>query len=819
MRIYFKKISPHIISILVFIVLLAIYFKPAFIENKQLIQNDVFTHRGVAKEIMDYIERTGKQALWTNSLFGGMPAYLIATAYFPDTFRYIQNIIFLGLPGPAPIFLISLAAFYFLLIVLDVKPWLAVIGAIAFAFSSYSIITIEAGHNGKILALAYIPFVMGSIFIAFRKNLFLGTALTALALGLHIRAGHYQIMYYMGITVVIFGIVELIYAYKEKTLGKFLKTVGVLSIAAILALGANIGSMLATYEYGKYSIRGQSELAPENPDEKKSTGLDKDYAFAWSYGIAETMTLLVPNFYGGSSTGSLDKESETYQTLKGSGVPAQQIQQFIRNVPLYRGDQPFTSGPTYFGAIICFLFVLGVLIVDGRIKYWLIAATILFVMLSWGRNFSTFNYLMFDYFPFYNKFRAVAMALVIAQFCVPLLGLLALDKVLNNTDWTDKNTNYFKKNILIAAGITAGVSLLIALFAGTGNYESPADAQFKPEQQWIVDAIRVDRESLLRSDAFRSFFLIALTAVVLYFTVLKKISYKVAVGIIGILILYDLWGVDKRYLNNEKERGKYIQWQSNAVEKHFTPTVADNIILQDKSLSYRVYNTTIRLDQDSRTSYFHKSIGGYSGAKMKRYQDIIEKHLWRNNVKVLNMLNAKYVITGDPKQPVQQNPSALGNAWFITEIEKVNNPDEEIEALTEFEPAKAAIIDISKFDVDKTSFKKAGSSIELVEYEPNYLVYKAEANEDGFVVFSEIYYDKGWNAFIDGKQANYVRANYILRAMEVPQGQHIIEYKFEPKVYYLSNKIMLVSSILFLCFFVGAVIYTIKTQRDKESQI
>lgn len=810
-KINLKAILPHIIAIFIFIILLAVYFKPLFFEHKEIYQNDILAHRGAAKEIYDYREKTGDEPLWTNSMFGGMPAYLVSTGYSGNLLRHFQTLLFLGIPRPAKIIFISLIGFYFLLIALEIKPWLAVAGAIAFAFSSYTFITLEAGHNSKIIALGYIPFVLGSILIAFRRNLLLGTAFTSMALGLHIGAGHYQIIYYLLITVCIFGVVELFFAIKEKTTGKFFKTIAMLSIAAILALGANIASMLTTYEYGKYSIRGQSELTPINPDEKKSTGLDRDYAFAWSYGVAETMTLLIANYYGGSSTGSLDKKSETYETLKRNGVPAQQIQQFIKNVPLYRGDQPFTSGPTYAGAIICFLFVLGILIVEGRIKYWLIAATILFVMLSWGKNFSTFNYLLFDYFPGYNKFRAVSMALVIPQFCMPLLGLLALDKVLQYTTLPgspitnkDGDRKELIKKILIAAGITAGISLLIALFSGTGNYESHADAQFlKLNPQWVLDAIIVDRESLLRSDAFRSFFLIVISAGVLYFWLLKKISYKITVVIIGILILVDLWGVDKRYLN-EDNFGKRV------LEKHFTPSVADKIILEDKSLSYRVFNTTIRLDQDSRTCYFHKSIGGYSAAKMRRYQDIIERHLWRNNIKVLNMLNAKYAITSNPKQPVEQLPGALGNAWFVTEIMKVNSADEEIETLTEFEPAKTAVIDISKFNIERTSFKKAGSTIELIEYEPNYLKYKANAIKDGFIVFSEIYYDKGWNAFIDGKQADYVRANYILRAMEVTEGKHIIEYKFEPKTYYIGNRIALLSSIILICFFVGSIIYYVK---------
>ncbi|HEY8402777.1 MAG TPA: hypothetical protein VIK89_16020, partial [Cytophagaceae bacterium] len=647
--------------------------------------------------------KTGQEALWTNSMFGGMPLYILNVVYNGDLMLKIMNGIRF-LPKPADVVILGFISFYILLLVLRCGPKLSFIGAFAYAFSSYTIISIEAGHIYKVLAISYAPLLFSGVVLVFRKKYLLGMALTALAVAFELASQHYQITYYFAILLVIYGINEFVQALKNKTFPSFIKSVAVLLVAALLGVGTNAGRLWAVQEYGKYSIRGKSELTPKTDEVKASdSGLDKDYAFAWSQGILETVTLLVPDFYGGGSTVELTKNSETYKVLKNNGIPNSDIKNFIKSVPTYWGDQPFTSGPVYAGAVICFLFVLGLLIIAPRWKYWILFGTVLSIMLAWGKNFETFNYFMFDYFPGYNKFRAVSMAITIALFCMPLLGILALKKL---TDYTEKGKNLeeelnvkvplvnTKMNAIVLAAVILGVPLLgMFLFAGAADYVSAVDKQL-PE--WLVTAIREDRKSMLKLDAFRSLFLILVAATILYFYVRKKIQTTVMVLSIAALTVFDLWMVDKRYLSND-------DFSKGSIEDEFKPDLADQMILKDTTLSYRVFNLQNPFN-DARTSYFHKSIGGYHGAKMQRYQDIIEHHLSKNNIRVLNMLNTKYVKTGDPQNPVQQNPGALGNAWFVRSIQTVNSPDEEIQELNDFEPEETAVVDISKFSTSQKEY-------------------------------------------------------------------------------------------------------------------
>lgn len=794
-----RHVLPHLLVLLFFVLLVVAYFSPIFFDGKTLMQNDVMQFQGGAKEIADYRERTGEEALWTNSMFGGMPAYLISVQFSGDLFRFVHDIFTAGLPLVASNIFITLVCAYIMFVVLGLRPMLAAVGAIAYAFVSYNFIILEAGHNTKSLAIAYLPLVLGGLIYTYRKNIWLGAALFAFGLTMHMRTNHMQITYYLLLMVLIFGIVELVTWSKEGRVGDFFKRTLILAVGAALAAGVSFGRIYTTAEYGKYSIRGASELTQTDAAAAANDGLDKEYAFQWSYGVGETMTLLVPNFYGGASQGHLDSDSETYAFLKNQGASDLQLKE--ATMPFYWGDQPGTSGPVYMGAIICFLFVLGLMVTPRRLWIWLLSATILSIMLSWGKNFAGFNDFMFHYFPGYNKFRAVSMALVIAQVAMVLLAVLALCRVIQN-----ELIENLEKKIFIAAGVTGGLCVLLFLFSGMFDYVAAVDQQLI-QYQYPIDAIRTDREAMLSGDALRSLVFILLAAGVLYLYTKQKLSSFVSTAVIGLLILIDLWTVDKRYLNNS-------DFEKNYNAGYFQPTPADLAILQDTT-NYRVYNVANPFN-DARTSYFHKSIGGYHGAKLRRYQDVIEQHISQGNMNVLNMLNAKYAITGQEQQPVQMIPGNLGNAWFIQTIRPVDSPDEELETLKTFDPATEAIVDVEKFpNVKAQTYSAEGSTIKLVDYEPNYLKYTANAAQSGVVVFSEIYYKDGWQAYLDGQPVDHFRANYILRAMEVPAGQHTIEFRFEPKEYSLGNTVAWISSILLLIGLAGAVVYGFRHKPER----
>ncbi|MCX2741311.1 YfhO family protein [Pontibacter anaerobius] len=804
-----RDVLPHAIAVLIFLILTAVYFSPVLFQDKGLAQHDILQFKGGAKEIQDYRERTGEEALWTNSMFGGMPAYLIQTKFPGDWSGYIHKILTFDLPALAGNIFITLICAYILLVAMGMSTWLAIIGAVAFSFTSYNLIILEAGHNTKSLTIAYIPMVLAGLIYALRKNLWVGAALFAVGLTMNLHFNHLQMTYYMLLLVLVFAVVEIIYAVKHGTIAELLKRGMVLLVAAILAVGVNFGRLYTTAEYSEYSIRGKSELTQPNNGDNVGSGLDREYAFNWSYGVSETMTLLIPDFYGGSSSAPLDTDSETYEAfLKMGAAPAQAEQLVKQGLPMYWGAQPMTSGPVYVGAIVVFLFVLGLFIVDRRWTSWLVAGTILSILLAWGKNFEAFNYFMFDYFPLYNKFRAVASALVIAQITIPFLAILALWKLINERSQIKE----LDKKLLISAGITAGISLLVWLFAGTASFVSAADQQLI-QAQFPIDAIRADRESMMRSDAFRSLVFILLAAALLYFYVKNKLSATVAMAGVGILVLVDLWSVDQRYLNNG-------DFERRVEANFFQPTPADQMILQDtedksRGLSYRVINLPNPFN-DARTSYFHKSVGGYHGAKMRRYQDLIDRHIAQNNLEVLRMLNTRYAITGNPKQPVQRIPDALGNAWFIEEVKPVQSPDEELEALTMFDAGATAVVDVNKFPVERRYFSADDANIKLTEYEPNYLKYEYEAAKEGLVVFSEIYYPEGWQAYLDGEPVDHFRANYVLRAMEVPEGKHTIEFKFAPQSYYTGNTVSLISSILLVLVVAGAIFYAVKKEPVEE---
>jgi hypothetical protein len=794
------------VGIIVFFIVLAYAYLFPLLEGKELRMDDLDHHLGMSKELVDYRNETGEEAVWTNSMFGGMPGYMISVLYPNNLINY-----FAGLPRQwfsiASFIFLYMVGFYVLLCSMKINRWLSVAGAIAFGLSSYFIIIIGAGHASKANALAFLPIVIAGVLMVFRGKQIPGAILFTIGLSLELLAGHPQITYYGMLLLAIYGIVELIYAIKEKALLPFGKSVLYLLAGVIVAVGMNFSRLYTSWEYSKETIRGPSELSSNN--ENKTSGLDKDYVVQWSYGIGETMTLLIPNFKGGSTLTNPGENSESYTTMQQKGV--QNVKQNIRGVSMYHGTQPFTSGPVYVGAIIVFLFVLGLFVVRGVYKWWLLAATIVSILLSWGGNFMSLTSFLLDHLPLYNKFRAPSMTLVIAQITMPLLGFIALNQILTNK--VEKKV--WLNGLKWSAIVTGGISLIFAILPGiAGDFSNPADTARFPD--WLIDSVISDRQSLLRTDAFRSFIFIALAAAAMYMWNIKKIKTNFFIGALGLLILIDLWAVDKRYLNNDNFVSK------REAANPFPEMPVDKAILQDNDLYYRVLPLQNPF-QDARASYYHKSVGGYSAAKLRRYQEMIDYHFTPEmqqmisglnsgaqpdsvfgQLPAINMLNTKYIIYDLNGAPLP-NPNALGNAWFVNDFKIVDNADEEIEALKGFNPENEAVIDKRFAEmVSGKKFKKDESgNIVLTEYKPNYLKYNAKAASEQLAVFSEIYYENGWDAYIDGQKVPHFRVDYILRGLVLPAGEHTVEFKFHPKSFYTGNKISLASSLLLLLAIAG----------------
>lgn len=803
MNFNFKKLIPHAIAVLGFIIVTLIYFSP-LLEGKKLKQADVSNFKGMSKEIFDYREaHPGEEPLWTNSMFGGMPAYQISVLYPSNLIKNLTKVFSVGIPHPASILFLCFIGFYFLLITLEVDFLLAAIGALAFGLSSYFLIIIEAGHNPKGYAIAYMAPVIAGILLTYRGKLLLGAAITAFMLSLELSVNHLQITYYLMMCIAILGLVELIDAIKNKTLPYFLKASGLLVVAALLAVGPNLTNLWVTADYGKYTTRGTSDLTHDK--DNKTSGLDKDYATAWSYGQGESFSLMIPNFNGGSS-GAIGDNKRALENVD------PEFKQYIANVDAYFGEQPFTSGPVYAGALVCFLFVLGLFIVKSNLRWWLLAATLFSIMLGWGKNFMPLTEFFLEHFPAYNKFRAVSMILVIAELCIPLLAILAVKEIISNPTILKEKRNQF----YIAFGLTGGLCLVFYMMPGmfmdffkNGEYNDISaqlkKSQASPDQINIFLAgVEEARKSIFTSDALRSFLFILAGAALLFFYSIKNFNKNILVGLLGFIILIDMWVVDKRYLNKDNFVSKGM------VDQPFDMTAADQQIAQDKDPNFRVFNTTVSTFNDASTSYFHKSIGGYHGAKLKRYQELIEMQISKNNMEVLNMLNTKYFIVADEqKQPVaQRNPVACGNAWFVPKYKMVANADSEIAGLTTLKPKEFIVVD-KKYESSLSGFTPSFDSsavIKLTSYLPNHLTYQSNAKSEQLAVFSEIYYPDGWNAYVDGKQSPYFGCNYILRAMRVPAGEHKIEFKFEPKSYATGETIALASSVL-LYLVLGAALF------------
>ena len=796
-----KKNLPHLAATVLFLGLTMIYFYPVITEDKDLLQPDLNHSVGWGKDLKDYTEKTGDHAFWSNSMFSGMPAnYTNAMAPFPNIFNHIAGIFGLRLSiMHLGVLFTYLLGFYIFLIAIGCKPLLSIVGAIAYAFASYNIISIEVGHVNKGLVMATMAPIIGGIILCYRKKLLWGSLVTLLFTGINVVHNHTQVSYYSLLVILIVAIVYLIYAIKEKTLKDYFKSSIVLLFTAVLAIAPNSGRLITNADYVKDTMRGGSVLQNNADDTKAGSGLDIDYAFGWSYGKGETMTLLIPNFYGGSSQYNLGENSEYYKLFKKAGYSDQIAAQASQRVATFWGDKSYTAGPVYVGAIVCLLFILGLIIVKGPEKWWLLCATILSLILAWGRNFELVNNFLFYHLPLYNKFRTPEMALVIAEVTMAALGILALKEILDNKG----DLKNYLKPVYISAGITGGLCLIYALFGSILMSFSGVVDEYAFGSAEELAAVVSDRKSMLASDSWRSFIFIALAAGALWYYINNKIKTQYIIAILGVLIFIDLWTVDKRFLN-------YDNFVPKQTKRAIVPTEADQLILQDKDPNYRVFKLAGDAFSESGTSYFHKSIGGYSPVKLQRYQDIIDHHIIGDiNMNVLNMLNTKYVIVNQQgRQVVQINPEASGNVWFVNELKWVDSPDEEIAALKDFNPTQTAFIDKEwqsalknreslQHEKDSTAF------IQMTNYaNPGHIFYESNSTMPHLAVFSEVFY-KTWRAYIDGQEVPVIRVNYILRGLEVPAGNHKIEFKCMDELYLKSNKIAMVSSIITGIFLIG----------------
>jgi len=795
-----KKVLPFFIAILTFTIVSLVFFSPV-LEGKEISQSDINQFKGVSKEIVDYRKEYDKEPYWTNRAFGGLPAYQVS-AYYPH--NYIKQVDYLlrFLPRPADYLFLYFLSFFVLLTVLKIDWKLSIVGALAFGFSTYLIIIFIPGHNAKAHAIAYMPMVLAGILLVFKRNYLGGFILTALAMAFEITASHPQMTYYLLFIVLILGIVYLLDSIKEKELPHFIKSVLILFAAVILAVGVNATSLLATKEYASNSTRSKSELTitPQGiPKEEVTSGLSKEYITQYSIDLPETFNLLIPRFYGGGSRENLGKDSETYDFLKDK-IGRTQAKEFSENVPTYWGEQVIIEAPAYIGAVLIFLFVLGAFLVKGKVKKWLLAATVFSILLSWGRHFSILTDFFIDYIPLYNKFRAVSSIQVIAELAVPLLGIIGLNEFLKDINNQEQKLKYLKYSLY---GV-GGIALLFTLF-GTSlfNFESFRDASLEGQIPGFSEALIADRKSIFFADSLRSLILILFAAGILLAFLKNKIKKNITIILFAALILFDLVAIDKRYVNKDSFVSKTRQ------KTPFVATPIDKEILKDKSY-YRVINLANGVENvlnDGSTSYFHNSVGGYHAAKPRRYEELFEYHIYKGNFEILNMLNTKYIIFPDKDGNirVQQNNEANGHAWFVDKIKFVNSANEEIQALDSLKTDQEAVIEVVfQNELKNYSFQKdSTATISLTNYKANEITYKSNVSSTQLAVFSEMYYKNGWNAYIDEEKASIIRANYVLRALVVPEGEHKIEFKFEPTVIKKGTTITLVSYVLLILIPIG----------------
>ena len=796
-----KKFGTHILVILGFVFVSLLYFSPV-LKGHKIYQSDIVQYTGMAKQHTDFREANSSESYWTNSAFGGMPTYQLGAKY-PHNYIKKLDLALRFLPRPADYLFLYLIGFYILLLVLKIDYRMAAFGALAFGFSTYLIIILGVGHNAKAHAIAYMPLVLSGIILTFQKRYAIGFSVTAISSGLELVTNHPQMTYYLLILILILGISYLVQSIKSKEVSAFFKALAVLSLAGFLALGMNATNLLATSSYAKESTRSKSELTInfDGSVRDQSSGLDKAYITQFSYGILETFNLFIPRFMGGGNRENLGKDSETYKAYRALGATPLQSLKESKQAPMYWGDQPIVEAPAYIGAVVIFLFVLALFLYHGRFKWWLLIGILLSLLLSYGKNLSFLTDLFIDYVPLYNKFRAVSSIQVILELCIPLLATLGLSQVFNKEVSSKTKLNALKK----ASAILVGIAVVFLVFKNSFfDFVGATDGQFLDYYgASFVEAIRLDRSAIFSDDTLRTL-LFTLAAGALIFAYLKqKISQNITITFLVLALVLDLVTVDRRYVNSDNFVTAIqvdIPYQSSSINQK---------ILKDTTI-YRVLD---RSDNSTQTSYFHNAIGGYHAAKLRRFKELQEFHIDKNNFEVLNMLNTKYIIYKDNEDVLRyfENEEINGNAWFVDSVKAVQNADEEIMALAKLKSKLTAISRASKFDSKRYS-NDSTAAIKLVDYKLNKLVYESNNTADGFAVFSEIYYKDGWNATIDGEAVEHINVNYVLRGLEIPKGTHEIVFEFSPIVVKKGSSIALISSISLLFLILGQVVLIYKTR-------
>jgi len=782
----FKDYLIHLVAIVIFAVVAAMYFAPQLI-GKKISQGDTIAYLGMSKEIKDYHEKTGIWSQWTNSGFGGMPAYQIQSPATTNLTAHIRKAFSLWMPRPIGLFIFGSVCFYLMALVLGIHPWLGIFGGIAFAFTTNNVVLFEAGHNTKLLTIMCSPLVIAGVIQSYRGKLISGLAIFTLGMALCLGSNHPQMTYYLALLLGIYVIIQLIEAIRSGSLPTFAKASGLLLLGFFIAFGTSASKLLPTYEYSKDTMRGKPILENKGVAQSSSEveGLEWNYATAWSNGASDLWSSYIPMAVGGSTQEAIDRNSALGKELRSKGMARGEVV-----VPLYFGGLSSTSGPVYFGAVICFLFMMCLTFLNARLRWWGIACILLTLLLSMGKNMEFLYRIFFDYFPFFNKFRTPNSILSVTAVIVPMIGLLSLDQFFKQ----DREKMKPMQLILPAAILIVGA--LFVAFAGSSVFsmEGAYDSQYK--QAGIDISKLIDtRASIMRASALRSALLIFLAFGACFAYFKGRLNSKAAMVIISLLGIFDLVQVDRGYVNSND----FVSARN--YKQNFPMRSADEQILKDTDPHYRVMDVTARNPwSSSAASYYHKSIGGMHAAKLQRYDDIIYKHLQNSNQQVFNMLNTKYFITQDQQGAavVQRNPQASGNAWFVDEIKMVASANEEIEALNNFDPKQTAIIHQEFADqVSNFSPQKSGV-IELVKYAPNRLEYSSNSTTDQLAVFSEVWYgpNKGWKATIDGELVDHIRANYILRALKIPAGKHTIVFEFSPSTHKIGSIISLISSLL-----------------------
>jgi len=806
MEINYKKLLPHILVLIAFAVISIIYFSPV-LQGKILNQSDIVQSKGMEHEREIYKQKENRDIYWTNADFGGMPTYMIGTGFQNDYTLYINKALNF-LPRPANFLFLYFASFYILMLVMGFNWKWSAVGSLAFGFSTYYIIIIGVGHLAKVRAIAYFPLVLAGILLVFeRKKYLLGFILTTLAVALELNTKHYQMTYYLIFVVLFLGLFYLINTYKQGELKPFSKELAILLIGALLALGMNATNILPSQEYVKYSIRGENNLHI-NPDGSVKTntnkGLSKDYITEYSYGIAETFNLLVPRFMGGSNSEKLDEDSYLYQEVV-TKTDSRSAKDFVSQVSTYWGKQPIVAAPAYIGAVTIFLAFLSFFFYKGKHKWWIVSSVVFALLLSWGKNFGFLTNFFIDYMPLYNKFRAVSSIQVIIEFLLPVLAILGLVGFLKD----DSPIEEKKKKLFKATAILGGLLLFFVLFGGSMfDFSSPSDAYYAKYD--LLDALIRDRKAMLRADSFRSLLLILTVAGALYLAMLNKLKTNILVAIIALLVVFDLAGVDKKYVNDDS----FVS--ANYYDRVFRKTEIDKAILQDTTY-YRVMNFSRNPLTDGLTSYYHKQLGGYHAAKPRRIQDLFDFYLSKEiNPNILNMYNVKYLIVPNEKQVgIQLNDAANGNAWFVSKLDFVASDDEEILKLKEIDTKNTAVLN-EKYasELKFTPYKDSISSIKLIKYHPEKLVYQSQNQKDGFAVFSENYYKDGWHASIDGKETPIYKVDYSLRGIAVPAGKHQIVFEFKPEIVKKGGQITLISYLIFAILTFAGLFFWYKNRKE-----